>query len=82
MRSPQKRETQAGGPGLLKKADEWCTSLLANPRHTVNPSDFLFHVQPLAGLLQCGGWWPRLVVWPALLDMTALLLRAVAEGRI
>lgn len=80
MRSPQKRETQAGGPGLLKSADEWCKPLLAKFRRQVNETriaGLLFGRDLLlAGLTICGfPWSRRLSLWVDWLDYRAEALR-------
>ena len=85
MRDPRlERETQAGGPGLPKDKNLLLLnkSLLAVSRHHVNLSGLSFRLRPIAGLGLAGGWCDRLTLWIPLVDMTAKLLRAVAEGRI
>jgi hypothetical protein len=59
-----------------------CTSFLAKFRRPVNLQGLYFHLLPVAGCLLAGGWTDRLTLWLPLLDLTAKVLREVAEGQI
>lgn len=48
----------------------------------VKPAGLYFHLRPLAGLLSCGVWCDRLVLWLPLVDQAARLLRDAVGGRI
>lgn len=69
----------AGAYGKNQENRGW--PFLTSPLAPVNPSDFLFHLLPLAGLLMAGGWGDRLVIWCPLLDQAARLLLVVEGGR-
>ncbi len=81
MRSPyQKRETQAGGPGLSRTTKFVCKSLVAFSRRQVNEiriSGLLFGRDLLlAGLAHLGWPWSRrLSRWVDWLDMKTEILR-------
>ena len=79
--SPQKRETQAGGPGLLRKTDWSSASLLANPRRIVNRLRLLAVVQfrnvVIDGIALAG--WPACPWLSRLVDRLTVLAEALTE---